>query len=97
MNKQLLPIGSVVQLKDATARVMVMGYLAVGASRPDYIWDYSGIKFPIGLMDANEIYQFNHEQVEMIYALGYQDMEQFIFADRLEKKYDELKPENNQS
>ena len=84
MAGHLLPIGSVVRLKDSEANVMVAGYLPTGDARPGYVWDYSGFKFPLGYVDNEEIYCFDEDQIELIIALGYQDIEQFAFARSLE-------------
>ena len=79
----LLPIGSVVQLSESTALVMIAGYLAVSQSAPEYVWDYSGFRFPIGYTDDEEVYCFNHNQIDTIYARGYHDIEEDIFMSRL--------------
>ena len=94
MAKRLLPIGTVVQLYNSTARVMISGYLTTSSANPGYVWDYSGFKFPIGYVRDNEIYCFDEEQIEMIYALGYQDNEQFAFSDKLSKAAEKVKAEN---
>lgn len=96
MSHYLLPIGSVVQLKNSTARVMVAGYLTRTASNPDYVWDYSGFKFPIGYVSNDEVYCFDQEQIEEVLALGYQDTEQFIFIDKLDGVIAKVKGENQQ-
>ena len=83
MAREFLPIGTVVQLTDSTALVMIAGYLPVSQSRPDCVWDYSGFKFPIGYTDDEDIYFFNHTQIETIYAHGYKDIEQEMFGSRL--------------
>lgn len=84
MAKDFLPIGTVVKLADSTALVMVAGYLPVAYSRPDYVWDYSGFKFPIGYTDDEGLYFFDHEQIETIYSYGYKDIEQEMFANQLD-------------
>lgn len=91
MDKQLLPIGSVVQLANSTARVMVGGYLAAGPAKPGYVWDYSGFRFPLGYVDDNEVYCFDDEQIELILAMGYQDHEQLSFIDKLSKAAEKIK------
>ena len=83
MDKELLPIGSVVQLENSTALVMVAGYLPVAPSRPDYIWDYSGFRFPIGFTDNDAVYCFDHRQIQVVYAYGYKDIEEDIFMGKL--------------
>lgn len=84
MASRYLPIGSVVQLKNSTASVMVAGYLAREAKDPDHVWDYSGFKFPIGFVKNDETYCFDNSQIETVLALGYQETEQFQFMTKLE-------------
>lgn len=83
MNQELLPVGSVVQLADSTALVMIAGYLPMSGEQRDTLWDYSGFRFPIGYTDDEDIYYFNHEQIETVYAYGYRDVESDIFMSRL--------------
>lgn len=89
MAKDFLPIGTVVKLAGSTALVMVAGYLPVAQSSPDYVWDYSGFKFPTGYMDDEDIYFFDHTQIETIYSYGYKDIEQEMFMSRLNAARDQ--------
>ncbi|MCI9102050.1 MAG: DUF4176 domain-containing protein [Lachnospiraceae bacterium] len=93
MESQFLPIGSVVQLKNSTACVMIAGYLPTGPSRPGYVWDYSGMKFPLGYVADNEIYCFDQDQIETVHALGYQDQEQFAFIRSMNYTAEKIKAE----
>lgn len=90
MAKDFLPIGTVVKLSNSTALVMVAGYLPVAQSRPDYVWDYSGFKFPIGYTDDEGLYFFDHSQIETIYSYGYKDIEQEMFMSRLNAARDQV-------
>lgn len=83
MTNDYLPIGSVAQLKDSSALVMIAGYLPIWQAEPDRIWDYSGFRFPLGYTGDEEIYCFDQEQIEIVYAQGYRDIEQEMFAARL--------------
>lgn len=85
MDKELLPIGSVVSLKNSNALVMIAGYLAVTRSDPERVWDYSGFRFPIGYTSDEEIYCFNCGQIEVVYAYGYRDIETDMFIGRLKQ------------
>lgn len=80
MDYELLPIGTVVELKHSTVPVMVAGYLSVAKNSPDKLWDYSGFVFPIGYASDDEILCFNHNQIDVVIAYGYKDLqeEQFI-------------------
>lgn len=79
--EKYLPIGSVVLLKKGTKRVMIYGrkQIQVGADKE---WDYIGCLYPEGNIDENYMYLFNHDQIEKVYFLGYQDEEEFNFVEK---------------
>jgi len=87
----LLPIGSVVLLKNSSKRVMVIGVCQKQSSAEELVvWDYAGCLYPEGYISPDKTYMFNNEQIEKIYALGYQDEEQFTFkvkADAVLKRF----------
>lgn len=83
MYNEVLPIGTIVEIQGATAKIIIAGYCPVGSARPGYIWDYAGFMFPLGYRSADEIIQFDKEQITKIIALGYQDEEQFLFIEKL--------------
>lgn len=83
MTNDYLPIGSVAQLKGSSALVMIAGYLPIRQAEPNRVWDYSGFRFPIGYTGDEEIYCFDQEQIEIVYAQGYRDIEEELFVSRL--------------
>ncbi|MBR6524535.1 MAG: DUF4176 domain-containing protein [Clostridia bacterium] len=85
----LLPIGSVVLLKESTKKMMIIGFLQQQES--GMVWDYVGLPFPEGFLGGDRTYLFNHTQIESIYALGYQDTEQLAYAAHLEEAADEIR------
>ena len=88
----LLPIGSVVLLKDSTKRVMIMGVLQKQIKEGQaVIWDYCGVLFPEGYMGPDKTFLFNAEQIDQVFALGYQDGEQLNFKEKIDAVYDEVK------
>lgn len=97
MDKSLLPIGTVVQLKNSDALAMIAGYLPVMPSEPDKVYDYSGFRFPLGYVNDNEVYCFDADQIEIIYAYGYLDYESDVFLKRLELTKEELKNKNEET
>ena len=80
-----LPIGSVVLLKEATKRVMIVGFIATSKEIKDKVFDYIGCLYPEGIFDSNKNLLFNHDQIEKIYALGYEDDEWVRVEARLKK------------
>lgn len=91
----LLPLGSVVRLKEAENSLMVIGYFAVGQNRPNYVWDYTGVVFPGGCQDTTQTYQFDKEQIEEIQYIGYEDEEQHQFIMQLNVRENEIKNQFN--
>lgn len=92
MEDTLLPIGSVVLLKDSTKRVMIIGILQKQVvEEGDKIWDYSGCFYPEGYMGPDKTFLFNDNQIARVFALGYQDEEQFAFEEKINQVREELK------
>ena len=89
--RELLPIGSVVNLKGTEKAMMICGYCPTGPAKPGYVYDYSGFPYPEGYMDVLKIYQFDNEQIERVLALGYQDRETFLYMTALQEKIEEIK------
>jgi len=83
--KELLPIGSVVMLKGGSKRVMVCGRIqtkAKGKTR----FDYSACFFPEGIMNPKEMFLFNNEDIETVYFVGLQDVEEFQFREYINRQ-----------
>lgn len=94
----VLPIGSVVLLKESTKKLMVMGFAQVAADDPSKVYDYVGCVFPEGFLGPDKTYLFNSDQIEKIYAVGYQDEEQMNFKTRIDEALGEIRrkeKENN--
>ena len=60
--EKLLPIGSVVLLKESNKRVMIVGRLQrqMGTEK---VWDYSACFYPEGILDPQKMFLFNHDQI----------------------------------
>lgn len=91
MFEGLLPIGTVVLLKNSTKRVMIIGLLQKQLKEgKEVIWDYSGCFYPEGYMGPDKTFLFNGTQIEKVFAVGYQDEEQFAFKVRIDEVRREL-------
>lgn len=73
---EILPIGSVVLLKDSTKEVMIIGYCQIELATGD-MWDYAGSLYPEGYMGADKVFLFNREQIDKISFIGY-DTDEYI-------------------
>jgi hypothetical protein len=72
--KELLPIGSVVLLRESTKRIMIVGLLQK-QSGDEKIWDYSACLYPEGILDPDRLFLFNHSQIDTLFFMGFQDGE----------------------
>ena len=86
MKKDYLPIGSVVLLKNGKKRVMVCGYYVKTNLETDEVYDYVGVLYPEGLVSSTENIVFNHEQIDKVFFIGYQDKEESKFRKKITNK-----------
>ena len=83
--KPLLPIGSVVLLKDASKRLMVCGRVQTD-SATGKTYDYSGCFYPDGIVNSDELFLFNNEEIFKVFFIGFQDPEEFAFRQFMEEQ-----------
>lgn len=87
---ELLPIGSVVLLKDAKKRLMIYGVGQTDdTNHMDY--DYIGVMYPEGNMGEGTQFLFNHSNIDKVFFRGYEDEEREKFVDALQSFYDSHK------
>ena len=92
----LLPIGTVVLLKESTKRVMIVG-ICQKAVTSGNLYDYVGVVFPEGFVSSDKMFLFNKEQIKQIFAVGYQDMEQLEFLAKADQVIKQLREEEHNS
>lgn len=83
--EKLLPIGSVVLLKNSTKKIMIIGYCQKEIGAEETIWDYCACVYPEGYLGADKTFLFNRDQIERVYFLGMQDEEQMKFVSYVEE------------
>lgn len=83
MREKYLPIGSVVLLKGGKKRAMITGFCSVAQENQDKIYDYSGCVYPEGYLSSNQVCLFDHDQIEKIFFIGFEDDEEFRFKEKL--------------
>ncbi len=85
MIDKYLPVGSVVLLKGGKKRVII-----IGRDRRDEAgeksWDYLACLYPEGFLGEEYAYLFDHEQIERIFFVGFQDGEELAFGQMLSAK-----------
>ncbi len=86
MFEGLLPIGTVVLLKNSKKRVMIIGVLQKQIKEgKEVLWDYSACLYPEGYLGPDKSFLFNTDQIEKIFSIGYQDEEQFAFKVKIDE------------
>lgn len=88
--KQYLPLGSIVLLKGGKKRIMICGRIQKKVGE-DTLYDYAACYYPEGIVDSKSLFLFNHEEIETVYFVGMQDVEEFRFRAFLEGR---LNPES---
>ena len=76
MTEKLLPLGSIVYLKEATAKLMVVGRGASFDNGEGQLFsDYVGVVYPNGI-DPEDALFFNHQDIDKFIFTGYSDEEE---------------------
>ena len=88
--RELLPIGSVILVKEAEKQMMIIGVLQQNG---DERYDYMGVLYPEGYMSEDEVYLFNHEDIDKVTFLGYVDIEHQTFRNNLNVILQEMENE----
>ena len=87
----VLPIGSVVLLKNSSKKLMITGFAQVSADDPNRIYDYVGCVFPEGFLGPDQTFLFDSHQIETVFFIGYQDQEQMAFKVRIDEALMEIR------
>lgn len=82
IGEKFLPIGTVVLLKGGKKELMIMGYCIMPGDEAydkkgkvdvsDKVFDYGGCVYPEGMITSNQLFAFNHDQIERVSFVGYQ-------------------------
>lgn len=92
--KDLLPIGSVVLLKDATKKLVIIGVLQVNAEQ-NKMYDYLAVPYPEGYLGSDNNCLFNQGDINDIIFRGYTNPERDIFIEALNILYSKKEVKND--
>lgn len=86
---ELLPIGSVLLLKEGSKRVMVTGMLQTVRSKENEnevkTYDYVGVLYPEGYIGQDRMFLFDHDAIDKVYFTGYDDFERTRLLARIDE------------
>ncbi len=92
--EHLLPIGSVVLLKDGNKKIMICGRAqSMAGDENNEIFDYSACYYPEGIINPRELFLFNNEQIEEVVFTGYENDDELTYRELLETKMKEKRGE----
>lgn len=94
---KLLPIGSVVKLKDAEKEIMITGFYTVSESDTSKIYDYSACLYPEGIVSSDKNLLFNHDQIEKVLYFGFNGEQEKTFKQNLADALNKLETKNQQN
>ncbi len=94
--KRFLPIGTVVLLKGGKKELMIMSYCIIPSGEVydkngkveltgNQVFDYGGCAYPEGMITSDQLFAFNHNQIEKVCFKGYATDKSKELSDALEK------------
>ncbi|MCI8785325.1 MAG: DUF4176 domain-containing protein [Eubacterium sp.] len=86
--KDLMPIGSVVRLKEAEKKLMIIGIKQLNEEKGT-VKDYIGVMYPEGYLNKEVFFTFDQEDVEETIFEGYRSKEQETFFEQVSEVLDQ--------
>ena len=68
--EKYLPVGSVVLLEGGEKKLFIAGFCSVPEEESTETFDYTGYMYPEGFMSEDEIFLFNHTDIEEVFHIG---------------------------
>lgn len=85
MGNELLPVGSIVLLKNSTKKLMIIGVKQMDEKNPGKIYDYIGVPYPQGFLDMEMTFLFCNDDINDVFFMGYDNEENQKFHERLDR------------
>lgn len=107
-NGRFLPIGTVVLLKGGKRELMIVSYCVmpngdvydkngkVNDFNKDQVFDYGACFYPDGMVQSDQIFAFNHDQIARICYKGYESDNQKELSYVLNGGLEAMKHQNNE-
>lgn len=84
----LLPVGSIVRLKNGIKKIMIFGVKQQSEDHVEY--DYIAVLYPEGNLGQKGKFLFNHEDIEEVVFRGFEDDERTDFIKLLDNYYQRM-------
>lgn len=83
--EQLYPLGSIVRLKKGMKRIMICGRLQIRNS-DQKLFDYSACLYPEGILKPDEMFLFQHDDIDEVIFQGFEDDDETKMKQYMEKR-----------
>lgn len=93
--EKFLPYGSMVSLKGGTRKILIIG-ICLKSLNDDKVYDYCGCAHPYGFLNSDNVFLFNHDQIDKVYFKGYIDEELNDYYDDMLWKQKKESEQNNE-
>ena len=87
--KDLLPIGSIVLLKGASKKIMIIGVKSTDITTNE-VYDYLAVPYPEGYISDKCTFFVKHEAIDKVFFKGFEDDERNTFIKSLYNYYEEI-------
>jgi len=85
--KELLPIGSIIRINGIDKRFMITGVRQTNVE-DNKEYDYMAIMYPEGYISDDGQILLDHEMIEQVVFVGFEDEERDVFLDNLQRYYE---------
>ncbi len=101
IESKFLPIGTVVLLKGGKRELMITSYCIMPSGDvydkngkvdvTGQVFDYGACFYPEGMVTSDQLFAFNHEQIERVCYMGYKTQQQIDVSNMLKSGLEEMK------
>lgn len=101
IESKFLPIGTVVLLKGGKRELMITSYCIMPSGDvydkngkvdvTGQVFDYGACFYPEGMVTSDQLFAFNHEQIERVCYMGYKTQQQTDVSNMLKSGLEEMK------
>ena len=93
--ERFLPVGTVVLLKGGKKELVIVSYCIIPSGNvQEVVYDYGGCLYPEGLIRSDQLYAFNHDQIEKVIFKGYESSEQSNLSNVIKELINDKKRDN---
>lgn len=78
------PLGTIVLLEGGNKKIMICGRYQEKLDTKE-LFDYCACLFPEGVIESNQMYLFQHEDIKEVFYTGYENEEEIEFQKVLQE------------